>query len=180
MWSCKRTFLYIFIWRFYDYHPLGKQSYSLCCKVDESLSLVLRFVADARLLSSHLVLSPTLPPPQNMGIWGFVSLDSGTKVGKPASPYTHTKIWHTKGWTHTVVSPTSGAPCFSFQLISMDFKLNRNVEVDENQLDADPEVYKHAETLLRNLLSRIDDMSKSVKDLIQRINLNTSHSALNV
>ena len=71
---------------------------------------------------------------------------------------------------------------FLFRLTSINssIKINRNVEVDENQLDADPEVYKHAETLLRNLLSRIDDMSKSVKDLIQRINLNTSHSALNV
>ena len=56
----------------------------------------------------------------------------------------------------------------------------RNVEVDENPLDAEAEVYKHAETLLRDLLSRIDEMSKSVRDLVVKINLNSNHRALGV
>lgn len=52
--------------------------------------------------------------------------------------------------------------------------------MDETQLDADPEVFKHAETLLRDLLNRIDGMAKTVKDLVSKISLKTSHTKLNV
>lgn len=55
-----------------------------------------------------------------------------------------------------------------------------NVDANESEQDIDPEVYRHAESLLNDLLKQIQLMSQSHKEMVVKINLSQSYDKLTV